>query len=144
MARIFRAFLPSQCISALVRHSSNGMLESNNKNIGNGGLSNEKHSCLLPSDFFLILFFLLRLMPFEMRQFCVSNYALSFTSLSSREQEGDANEEKNIMKWLKWVPFYCTIILTSLAETNHAISVLDANWPLTRHFISLLVHRLYI
>lgn len=35
-----------------------------------------------------------------------------------------------------------SVLLTSLAETNHAISVLDASCPLTRHLISLLVQRL--
>lgn len=34
--------------------------------------------------------------------------------------------------------------LTSLVDTNHAISVLEASWPLTRHFISLFVHLLYM
>jgi hypothetical protein len=32
--------------------------------------------------------------------------------------------------------------LTSFVETNQAISVLEANCPLTRHLISLFVHLL--
>ena len=43
-------------------------------------------------------------------------------------------------KWKMY--FQCSIILTSFVETNQAISVLEANCPLTRHLISLFVHRL--
>lgn len=43
-----------------------------------------------------------------------------------------------VIRWKECYPF----ILTSFVDTNHAISVLEANCPLTRHLISLFVQRL--
>ena len=73
------------------------------------------------------------------------NWTILFFVLGERLIPGANQWNGNNRLYLcrKWkMYFQCSIILTSFVETNQAISVLEANCPLTRHLISLFVHRL--